>query len=75
MKQFKRITIDPKQMGGTPCIRGLRLPVATVVGLVAVGMIPENILREHPELELEDIREALTFAAQTLKERMIPATF
>lgn len=75
MEQFKRITIDPNQMGGTPCIRGLRLPVATVVGLVAAGMTQDDILREHPELDLEDIREALTFAAQTLKERMIPATF
>ena len=56
---FDRITIRGDQMGGMPCIRGLRMPVATVVGLVAAGLKPAEILAEHPELEEEDIWEAL----------------
>ncbi|HQF70684.1 MAG TPA: DUF433 domain-containing protein [Promineifilum sp.] len=56
---FERITINPKQMGGVPCIRGLRIPVATVVSLVAVGMSDDAILEAYPDLEAEDIREAL----------------
>ena len=69
---FTRITVDPTRMGGVPCIRGLRMPVATVVGMVAEGMNVEEILREHPTLEAEDIREALQYAAEALRERMIP---
>jgi len=56
---FERITINPKQMGGVPCIRGLRIPVATVVSLVAVGMSDDALLAAYPDLEAEDIREAL----------------
>ena len=59
-------------MGGMPCIRGLRMPVATVVGMVADGMTVADILREHPTLEPEDIREALQYAAEAVRERMIP---
>jgi uncharacterized protein (DUF433 family) len=59
-------------MGGVPCIRGLRMPVATVVGMVAEGMSVDEILREHPTLEPEDIREALQYAAAAVRERMIP---
>jgi uncharacterized protein (DUF433 family) len=70
--RFTRITVDPHQMGGVPCIRGLRMPVATVVGMVAEGMGVDDILREHPTLEPEDIREALHYAAEALRERMIP---
>ena len=70
--RFKRITVDPHQMGGLPCIRGLRMPVATVVGMVAEGMSADDILREHPLLEPEDIREALRYAAEAVRERMIP---
>jgi len=69
--RFPRITVDPHQMGGIPCIRGLRMPVATVVGMVADGMSVEDILREHPTLEAEDIREALRYAADAVRERMI----
>jgi uncharacterized protein (DUF433 family) len=57
--KFTRITVNPKQMGGVPCIRGLRIPVATVVGMVADGMTEEEILAAFPDLEREDIREAL----------------
>lgn len=72
MNMFPRITIDPEKMGGAPCIRGLRIPVATVVGMVAAGMTPEEIIKELPDLEPEDIKAALALAAQTLKERTIP---
>ena len=57
--KFTRITVNPNQMGGVPCIRGLRIPVATVVGMIAEGMTEEEILRAFPDLEREDLREAL----------------
>jgi uncharacterized protein (DUF433 family) len=60
--KFTRITVNPKQMGGVPCIRGLRIPTATVVGMVADGMTEDEILSSFPDLEREDIREALLFA-------------
>ncbi len=73
MKAFKRITVTPNQMGGLPCIRGLRIPVATVVGMVGEGMTEADILKAYPDLELEDIREALRFAAEAVRERELPA--
>lgn len=69
---FTRITINPKQMGGVPCIRGLRIPVSTVVGMVADGMADTEILHSFPELQLEDIREALRYAAEAVRERELP---
>jgi len=68
----KRITVNPRQMGGVPCIRGLRIPVATVVGMVAEGMSEEEILGHYPDLEREDIRESLRFAADAVRERELP---
>ena len=70
--RFDRITVNPAQMGGVPCVRGLRIPVATVVGLVAQGMAEARILAEYPDLEVEDIREALAFAAAAVGERQLP---
>lgn len=70
--KFTRITIEPDKMGGAPCIRGLRIPVATVVGMVANGMTEKDILKAYPDLEPEDIREALLYAAEAVKERQIP---
>ena len=70
--KFSRITVRPDQMGGAPCIRGLRIPVATVVGMVAEGMNETEILRASPDLEPEDIREALLYAAEAVREREIP---
>ena len=67
-----RITIDPKQMNGVPCIRGLRSPVATVVGMVAEGMAQQEILGDLPDLEPEDIQAALIFAAEAVRERELP---
>ncbi len=69
---FNRITLNPKQMGGVPCIRGLRIPVATVVDMVADGMPDTEILAAYPDLEAEDIREALRFAAESVRERELP---
>jgi uncharacterized protein (DUF433 family) len=57
--QFTRITINPRQMGGVPCIRELRIPVATILDMVAEGMEASEILKAYPDLEAEDIREAL----------------
>jgi len=58
-----RITINPTQMGGVPCLRGIRIPVATIIALVAEGETREDILTLYPDLEAEDVREALLFAA------------
>jgi uncharacterized protein (DUF433 family) len=70
--EFGRITFDPNRMGGVPCIRGLRIPVATVVGMVADGMAEREILKAYPDLQRDDIREALSYAAVTLQERQLP---
>ena len=69
---FTRITVDPTQMGGVPCIRRLRIPVATVVGMIADAMTEEEILRAYPDLERDDIREALRYAAEAVRERELP---
>ena len=69
---FTRITANPRQMGGVPCIRGLRIPVATVVGMVADGMSNNQILHAFPDLQQEDIREALQYAAEAVRERELP---
>ncbi len=69
---YTRITVDADQMGGVPCIRGLRIPVATVVGMVSSGMSEDEILQEYPDLERDDIREALRYAAEAVRERQIP---
>jgi len=61
--KFIRITVNPNQMGGVPCIRGLRIPVSTVVSMVADGMTEDEILKAFPDLKHEDIREALQYAA------------
>ncbi len=70
--EFARITTDPARMGGVPCIRNLRIPVATVVEMVADGMTPAEILKAYPDLEAADIREALRFAAEAVRERELP---
>ena len=69
---FERITVDPEQMGGVPCIRGMRIPVATVVGMVADGMTSAEILSAYPDLEHEDVVEALRYAAEAVQERELP---
>lgn len=69
---FPRITLDPDQMDGLPCIRGLRIPVATVVDMVASGMTNAEILELYPDLEEADIYQALRFAAAAVRERQLP---
>jgi uncharacterized protein (DUF433 family) len=69
---FTRITAKANQMGGVPCIRGLRIPVATVVGMVADGMTEADILAAYPDLERDDIHEALRYAAEAVRERELP---
>lgn len=70
--RFARITVDPQKMGGVPCIRGLRIPVATVVSMVADGMTTSEIVSDLPYLEEEDVREALLYAAEALQEHELP---
>jgi len=70
--EFTRVTTNPRQMGGVPCLRGLRIPVATIVALVAEGQTAAEILALYPDLEAEDIREALLFAAEAVRERALP---
>ncbi len=69
---FERISVDPAKMAGVPCIRDLRFPVASVVAMVADGMSTEEILNEHPDLEPEDVAEALRYAALAVQERELP---
>jgi uncharacterized protein (DUF433 family) len=70
--EYARITTDPGQMGGVPCLRGLRIPVATIVALVAEGETTNGILALYPDLQAEDVREALLFAAEAVRERTLP---
>ena len=70
--KFTRITVDPAMMGGVPCIRGLRIPVATVVGMIADGMATTEILAAYPDLVSEDLAEALRYAAEAVRERELP---
>ena len=69
---FTRITVSAGQMGGVPCIRGLRIPVATVVGMLADGMSETEVLEAFPDLEAADLSEALRYAAEALRERELP---
>ena len=63
MQNLARITFDPQVMGGKPCIRGMRVTVGTIVGLVASGNTVDGVLADHPYLERDDLLEALTYAA------------
>ena len=71
MKGSDRITLDPEVMGGKPCIRGLRLTVGTILGLLAAGRSEEEILKAYPYLEKEDIQAALTYATWRVEEREV----
>ena len=68
-----RITVDPEQCGGRPCIRGLRIRVSDVLDLLANGLTPEQVLEELPDLELEDIRASLQFASRRLDHPVVAA--
>lgn len=69
---FERITADPAIMSGVPCIRGTRIPVATVVGMVAEGISTDEIMAEYPQLDVADVQDALRFAAAAVDERTLP---
>lgn len=71
MRGQNRITLDPEKMGGKPCIRGLRLTVGTILGLLAAGRSEDEILSAYPYLEREDISAALTYATWRLEEREV----
>jgi uncharacterized protein (DUF433 family) len=72
--EFERITIDPAKMCGVPCIRGLRIPVATVIGQLAAGRTATEILADFPDLEADDITASLEYAAAAVQERELPLT-
>lgn len=72
MPQLTRITLDPQVMGGKPCIRGMRITVGTIVGLVASGRTTPEILKAYPYLEEPDVREALSYAAWRVEELEAP---
>ncbi len=72
MKELTRITFDSKVMGGKPCIRGMRVTVGTIVGLIAAGHTREAILDQYPYLERQDIDEALAYAAWRAEEMDVP---
>lgn len=69
---FERVAVDPEIMAGVPCIAGTRIPVATVVGMVADGMTVETILEAYPQLVVEDVMDALRYAAARVDEREVP---
>ncbi len=69
---FTRITVRADQMDGVPCIRGLRIPVATIVGMIADGMTTAEIIEAYPDLETADVQEALRYAAEAVRERELP---
>jgi uncharacterized protein (DUF433 family) len=72
MPDLDRITRDPNIMGGKPCIRGMRVTAATIVGLVAAGHSWDEILKAYPYLEVEDVRQALSYAARRIEDIEIP---
>ena len=72
MRKLKRITVDPQVMGGKPCIRKMRVTVGTIVGLIGTGKTLEEVLKEYPYLEREDILEALSYAAWRAEEVEVP---
>jgi uncharacterized protein (DUF433 family) len=72
MQNLNRITFNPEVMGGKPCIRGMRVTVGAIVGLIASGKTVDQVLGDYPYLEREDILEALSYAALRAGEREVP---
>ena len=70
--RFSRVTVSPNQMAGVPCVRALRIPVATVIGMLADGMSSADIVRAYPDLEAADLTECLRYAAEALREHTLP---
>lgn len=74
MQQLNRITLDPKVMGGKPCIRGMRVTVGAIVGLIASGKTIDDVVRAYPYLDKEDVLEALAYAAWRSEEKEVSLT-
>lgn len=74
MSKLNRVTVDPQVFQGQPCIRGMRIPVSLIVKLVSAGKTTDEIIDDYPELEKEDIRQALEFAAWVTSEKTFPIT-
>ena len=72
MTMFERITFDPEIMGGRACIRGMRIPVSVIVSQLAHGASADEILKEYPDLEREDVRQAMKYAAWVVREEVHP---
>lgn len=70
--KFTRITVNSNQMNGIPCVRGMRIPVTTVVGMIADGMTVHEILEAYPDIEADDILESLRYAAEAVRVRDLP---
>ena len=70
--KFDRITLDPEICFGKPCIRGMRMPVASVLGYLSSGMTVKDILKQYPELEADDIYQALAYASWAMEETVLP---
>ncbi len=73
-RRLNRITLDPEVMGGQPCIRGLRIPVSMIIKLIASGKTVKEIIENYPELEEEDVKQSLEYAAWMVSERILPVT-
>jgi uncharacterized protein (DUF433 family) len=69
---FDRISVDHRVMGGVPCVKGTRIPVTTVVAMIAEGMTTADVVREFPQLSEEDIRDSLRYAAAAVDQRELP---
>lgn len=74
MNRLDRITVNPKVFQGQPCIRGMRIPISLIVKLISQGRTPDQIIQDYPELEKEDIKQALEFAAWLTSEKTYPMT-
>ncbi len=74
MRHLDRITVDPDIMGGRPCIRGMRMPVSRILGMLAGGEDEATILRNHPDLEADDLRQALSYAAMVTDNQIVALT-
>jgi uncharacterized protein (DUF433 family) len=70
--RYERISVDHRIMGGVPCIVGTRIPVATLVSMIAEGMTSDEIVLDFPQISPDDVREALQFAAEAMREREMP---
>jgi uncharacterized protein (DUF433 family) len=75
MERLNRVTFDPQIMGGKPCIRGMRVTVGMIVGLIATGKTIDEVLKAYPYLEREDVLEALSYAAWRAEEKEIPLAY